>query len=155
MALCNCKPNEAKLVQHSVVGFYRFFHKIYSFSDAPQLWLSLGQNLAEDKIKEGDDVYFDCEINANPKTGKITWKHNVSVCMESSVSSLLDNILCGKVTSASSNVSQLQGEIIKSSAENGFRMNKGNLIIQNVKRSSAGEVITLVSLEFAFQHQQL
>ena len=49
--------------------------------DAPQLWLSLGQNLAEDKIKEGDDVYFDCEINANPKTGKITWKHNVSVWM--------------------------------------------------------------------------
>ena len=51
--------------------------KYFLFSDAPQLWLSLGHNLAEDKIKEGDDVYFDCEVNSNPVTGKIIWKHNV------------------------------------------------------------------------------
>ena len=49
-----------------------------NISDSPQIWLRLGQNLAEDKIKEGDDVYFDCEVNANPKIGKIEWKHNVS-----------------------------------------------------------------------------
>ena len=49
------------------------------YSDAPQLWLRLGQNLVEDRIKQGDDVYFDCEVNSNPKTGKIVWKHNVRI----------------------------------------------------------------------------
>ena len=32
-----------------------------------------------------------------------------------------------------------QGEIIKAGAENNFIMNKGNLIIQNVQRNSAGD----------------
>ena len=36
----------------------------------------------------------------------------------------------------------LQGELIRASAENGFIMNKGNLIIQDVKRTSAGESLT-------------
>ena len=34
-----------------------------------------------------------------------------------------------------------QGEEIKARPENGFRLNKGNLIIQDVRRSSAGERI--------------
>jgi len=72
----------------------------------PQLWLRLGQNLAQDKIKEGDDVYFDCEVSANPRIHKLVWKHD--------------------------------GEIIKSSPDNGFIMNEGNLIIQSVKRGSTG-----------------
>ena len=70
--------------------------------DSPQLWLRLGQNLKQDQIKvgflnfwnivwiysitlyyiwfwlqEGDDVYFDCEIQANPRVHEIVWKHNV------------------------------------------------------------------------------
>ena len=45
--------------------------------DFPQLWLRLGQNLAQDKIKEGDDVYFDCEVSANPRIHKLVWKHDV------------------------------------------------------------------------------
>ena len=49
-----------------------------STADSPQLWLRLGQNLAEDKIKEGDDVYFDCEASANPAVGRIEWRLNVS-----------------------------------------------------------------------------
>ena len=27
--------------------------------------------------QEGDDVYFDCEIQANPRVHEIVWKHNV------------------------------------------------------------------------------
>jgi len=72
----------------------------------PQLWLRLGQNLVQDKIKEGDDVYFDCEVSANPRIHSLVWKHD--------------------------------GEIIKTGQDNGFIMNEGNLIIQSVKRSSAG-----------------
>ena len=28
-------------------------------------------------LQEGDDVYFDCEIQANPRVHEIVWKHNV------------------------------------------------------------------------------
>ena len=52
--------------------------KDFILSDFPQLWLRLGQNLVQDKIKEGDDVYFDCEVSANPRINKLVWKHDVS-----------------------------------------------------------------------------
>jgi len=29
-------------------------------------------------IEEGDDVYFECKIDANPPAYKVIWKHNVS-----------------------------------------------------------------------------
>lgn len=29
-------------------------------------------------IEEGDDVYFECKIDANPTAYKVVWKHNVS-----------------------------------------------------------------------------
>jgi hypothetical protein len=31
-----------------------------------------------DDIEEGDDVYFECKVNANPVAYKVVWKHNVS-----------------------------------------------------------------------------
>ena len=31
-----------------------------------------------DGIKEGDDVYFECSIDAKPRVYKIVWKFNVS-----------------------------------------------------------------------------
>ena len=48
------------------------------FSDAPSSSLSLGKSLNASNIKEGDDVYFECGVRANPAPYKITWKHNVS-----------------------------------------------------------------------------
>lgn len=48
------------------------------FPDQPQVTLSLGSTLNPDDIKEGDDVYFECHIKANPKEHRITWSHNVS-----------------------------------------------------------------------------
>lgn len=48
--------------------------------DPPQVTLSLGSTLNPDDIKEGDDVYFECHIKANPKEHRITWSHDVSVC---------------------------------------------------------------------------
>ncbi|XP_025835204.1 synaptogenesis protein syg-2 [Agrilus planipennis] len=38
--------------------------------------LSLGPKLNPDDIEEGDDVYFECKINANPWAYKVVWKHN-------------------------------------------------------------------------------
>ena len=43
------------------------------------LKLELGQNLNPDDIEEGDDVYFECKVHANPWAYKVVWKHNVSM----------------------------------------------------------------------------
>ncbi|CAH1104103.1 unnamed protein product [Psylliodes chrysocephalus] len=45
----------------------------------PILHLSLGSNLNPDDIEEGDDVYFECKVNANPWAYKVLWKHNGQV----------------------------------------------------------------------------
>ncbi|XP_044729168.1 nephrin-like [Chrysoperla carnea] len=45
----------------------------------PTLELQLGKSLNPDDIEEGDDVYFGCEIKANPQAYKVLWKHNGQV----------------------------------------------------------------------------
>ncbi|KAM3962170.1 neural cell adhesion molecule 1, partial [Aphomia sociella] len=42
----------------------------------PVLAMSLGSTLNPNDIKEGDDVYFECNIRANPKEHRISWYHN-------------------------------------------------------------------------------
>ncbi|XP_063622419.1 neural cell adhesion molecule 2-like [Cydia splendana] len=42
----------------------------------PVLAMSLGSTLNANDIKEGDDVYFECNIRANPKEHRISWFHN-------------------------------------------------------------------------------
>lgn len=44
----------------------------------PILRLQLGSNMNPDDIEEGDDVYFECKVHANPGAYKVVWKHNVS-----------------------------------------------------------------------------
>lgn len=44
----------------------------------PKVQLHLGSTLNAENIKEGDDVYFECKVRANPEHHKITWRHNVS-----------------------------------------------------------------------------
>ena len=39
--------------------------------------LSLGSNLDETDIKEGDDVYFECDVTSHPEAYKVTWRRNV------------------------------------------------------------------------------
>lgn len=50
--------------------------------------LALGSTLNPNDIKEGDDVYFECHIKANPKEHRITWSHDVSQFLP------LDYIFC-------------------------------------------------------------
>ena len=56
-----------------------FFSYFLSPSDVPQSILSLGTSLNGSNIKEGDDVYFECSVRANPRPYKITWRFNVSI----------------------------------------------------------------------------
>ncbi|KAK3852242.1 hypothetical protein Pcinc_041162 [Petrolisthes cinctipes] len=39
----------------------------------PRLELRPGHNLALDNIKEGDDVYFECVVEANPPVHTLRW----------------------------------------------------------------------------------
>lgn len=47
------------------------------FTDPPIVSLNLGSTLSPEDIKEGDDVYFECHIRANPPWSKLTWIHDV------------------------------------------------------------------------------
>ena len=39
--------------------------------------LNLGSKLNPEDVKEGDDVYFECDVKANPHVNKIMWYHEV------------------------------------------------------------------------------
>lgn len=51
----------------------------FTFTDMPIVTLQLGAKLNPNDIEEGDDVYFDCLVRANPPAYKVVWEHNVSV----------------------------------------------------------------------------
>ncbi|XP_037903689.1 nephrin-like [Hermetia illucens] len=42
----------------------------------PLVALRLGSTLSADDIKEGDDVYFECQVQANPQWRKLNWLHD-------------------------------------------------------------------------------
>ncbi|XP_052744055.1 neural cell adhesion molecule 2 [Bicyclus anynana] len=51
----------------------------------PMVTLKMGSNLNPDHIKEGDDVYFECSVQANPRANRLAWyketveiQHNAS-----------------------------------------------------------------------------
>ncbi|XP_071452848.1 protein turtle homolog A-like isoform X2 [Hetaerina americana] len=64
----------------------------------PQVSLMLGSSLRPDDIKEGDDVYFECHVKANPREYKITWMHESRL--------LVQNTSAGVITSGQSLVLQ-------------------------------------------------
>lgn len=41
--------------------------------------LEVGQSLKPSDVEMGDDFYFECRINANPKPFKVVWRKNVSM----------------------------------------------------------------------------
>jgi hypothetical protein len=43
-----------------------------------RLGRSLERDQLQDGIEEGKDVYFECDVVANPAAFEILWKHNVS-----------------------------------------------------------------------------
>nr|CAH7762032.1 unnamed protein product [Callosobruchus chinensis] len=48
----------------------------FCLADPPIVVLVLGSTLNADDIKEGDDVYFECHVRANPHWRRLTWLHN-------------------------------------------------------------------------------
>ncbi|XP_076268336.1 protein turtle homolog A-like isoform X1 [Rhynchophorus ferrugineus] len=64
----------------------------------PQVTLHLGSTLNPEDIKEGDDVYFECNVKANPKLQKITWYHDRALVSQ--------NVSSGVIISSNSLVLQ-------------------------------------------------
>lgn len=54
-----------------------FWPNTGSIQVAPMATLRLGPTFKADSIKEGDDVYFECAIQANPNVTRLVWKHEV------------------------------------------------------------------------------
>ena len=50
---------------------------LYAFSDPPILTLKWGNGIRRHHIREGDDVYFECQVDANPKVDTVEWYHGV------------------------------------------------------------------------------
>ncbi|XP_015585222.1 nephrin isoform X2 [Cephus cinctus] len=60
----------------NVTGFYLETSWTINVVYPPIVSLRLGSTLNAQDIKEGDDVYFECHIKANPPWSKLTWIHN-------------------------------------------------------------------------------
>jgi len=52
--------------------------RLFFCADVPQVSLKLGHALNASNLKEGDDVYFECQVKANPPPRRIIWKKEVS-----------------------------------------------------------------------------
>ncbi|XP_014477343.1 PREDICTED: nephrin-like [Dinoponera quadriceps] len=92
----------------------------------PKVQLHLGSTLNAENIKEGDDVYFECKVRANPEHHKITWRHNGAV--------LTQNYSAGIIMSTQSLVLQSIG-----------RDNAGNYtcLASNDRGETTSPIVTL------------
>ena len=63
----------------SVVHFIQYYLSFFFIADPPKVRLSLGSNIDPEAISEGNDIYMDCEIRANPRAYKVEWSHNVNI----------------------------------------------------------------------------
>ncbi|KAG6452459.1 hypothetical protein O3G_MSEX007644 [Manduca sexta] len=68
---------------------------------SPLVSLTLGSTLNPHEIKEGDDVYFECNVRANPREHRISWFHDdrpVSQNMASGIIVSTRSLVLQKVT---------------------------------------------------------
>ncbi|KAF3429254.1 hypothetical protein E2986_00747 [Frieseomelitta varia] len=73
--VCEYTLSFSKIPSLDIMNSVRYF----SLAVPPKVQLHLGSTLNAEKIKEGDDVYFECKVRANPEHHKITWRHNDAV----------------------------------------------------------------------------
>ncbi|XP_050722018.1 uncharacterized protein LOC127001493 isoform X3 [Eriocheir sinensis] len=70
-AMLICQATNEKLPDQAVQD-----SRLLSINYAPQVEVSLGRNLDPGRIKEGDDVYFECSVKAKPTISRVAWRHN-------------------------------------------------------------------------------
>ena len=79
--LPNQEPAFLLYTSVSIINFFLSWFSIYVqyVSVPPTVSLDIGKALNLNDLEEGDDVYFECSISANPPPYKVTWLHNVSI----------------------------------------------------------------------------
>ncbi|XP_071533705.1 uncharacterized protein [Panulirus ornatus] len=70
-AMLICQATNEKLPDQAVQD-----SRLLSVSYLPLVNVHLGRSLDPLRIKEGDDVYFECSVKAKPAIFKVAWKHN-------------------------------------------------------------------------------
>ncbi|CAH2264977.1 jg5041 [Pararge aegeria aegeria] len=70
------KPITCRAENPNVTSLYLETSWTISVVYPPVVKLRLGSSLAAGDIKEGDDVYFECHVRANPPARKLSWLHD-------------------------------------------------------------------------------
>lgn len=65
-------------VYFSIVELTTLSLSAVALADLPSVSVRLGSNINASYIREGMDVYFECQVEANPRIRKLIWIHNVS-----------------------------------------------------------------------------
>ena len=84
--------------------------------------LSLGSSMKLEDVKEGDDVYLECEVDSNPRPNRIFWYRNVR-----------DSLL------ASVPHSHVQGEAVRQDVTGGVILSNLTLVLQRVSSTIRGD----------------
>ncbi|XP_050679951.1 nephrin-like isoform X2 [Leptidea sinapis] len=81
----------------------------------PEARMHLGAKMNPNDIEEGDDVYFGCDVDANPPAYKVIWEHNGIVLQHNPVNGV---ILTGNTNLALRNISRHQAGLYTCTASN-------------------------------------
>lgn len=102
-------------------------------TDVPVVSLELGSNLNSTTIREGADVYFECNIKSNPWVYKVNWRHNVS---KADLSIYSRSIFCAPALNEI--YLSLQGKPLYNNVLAGIIVANQSLVLQNVTRARSG-----------------
>lgn len=72
------------MMNYILVTFHSTFDLSILIAVAPIASLKIGSTLNPKNIKEGSDVYFECNVRANPRSYKLTWFHEVGAASTTS-----------------------------------------------------------------------
>ncbi|KAK3850266.1 hypothetical protein Pcinc_043015 [Petrolisthes cinctipes] len=103
----------------------------------PKASCSFGASLDVANIKEGDDVYFECAIDANPRAHLVTWRHNTNRYKRGDKER--EDKQCGDKERAEKERGDMeQGERLEHNITAGVIVSNQSLVLQQVMRAQAG-----------------
>ncbi|XP_050669557.1 hemicentin-2-like [Leptidea sinapis] len=82
--IVKCVATNSRLPVNTIEDQFKL-NVVYS----PLVILTLGSTLNPHDIKEGDDVYFECNVRANPKEHRISWFHNDRPVLQNMTSGII------------------------------------------------------------------